>query len=109
MLTGALPPISNRMDYVETIDLSELDSGGIPTITAAKFRIKGKCLDVEKTLGSGITYDDETGLMTVTISETDLHNAQPGAYEVGAQVTMSGQKTSIIVAASIAIMDGVVS
>ena len=50
MYDGQLEPVSNRADWVETITLTDLD-GLNPVVTAAKVRVKGKCLDVEKTIG----------------------------------------------------------
>lgn len=107
MYTGNLEPISNRADYVETITLTDSD-GNNPSVTAAKFRLCGKGVDIEKTLDSGITYDSGTGALVVTIADTDLSSVCPGTYDVGIRVTISGAETQLF-AGTIAVLDGIVS
>jgi len=107
MYDGSLEPVSNRADWVETITLTDLD-GLSPAVTAAKVRFKGKCLDVEKTIGNGVTYDDATGALVFRIPGTDLRNAAPGSYEVGVLVTISGVEVQLF-AGNVQIIDGIVS
>lgn len=105
MYEGSLEPISNRQDYVETIYLGE--SGSYPAVTAATAVIKGSCSTITKTLDDGITYDDTTGAMVLTVPLAEIKNLSPGTYKLGLVATISGRQEQIF-AGDLAVLDGVV-
>jgi hypothetical protein len=107
MYDGQLEPVSNRADWVETITLTDLD-GLNPVVTAAKVRVKGGCIDIQKTMDDGVTYDAATGALVFTIADTDLRNATSGSYEVGILITINGAGVQLF-AGTVTIMDGIVS
>jgi hypothetical protein len=107
MYDGSLEPVSNRADWVETITLTDQD-GLNPAVTGAKVRVRGACLDVEKTIGNGVTYDEDTGTLVFTIPGSDIRRAQPGSHEVGIVLTINGADVQLF-AGTVQIIGGVVS
>ena len=107
MYDGQLEPVSNRADWVETITLTDLD-GLNPVVTAAKVRVKGGCIDIQKTMDDGITYDNATGALVFMIPDTDLRSAAPGSYDVGILLTINGAEVQLF-AGTVQIIGGIVS
>ena len=109
MYTGSLGTISNREDWIQSIDVVD-ENGGDVDISAAQITLAVRKRNdtvpaLTATVGDGIALASPR--FTFTFDVGDMRALAAGTYDVGCVVTVSGTTTQLIVG-TVAIVDGVV-
>lgn len=110
MYEGSLGKVSNREDWIQTIECVD-ENGADVTITGATIELAvRKNGDSTATLTAdttdGITIS--TPSFTFTFDSTDMANLDAGQYEVGVVIEIAGVRTQLIVG-TVSIVDGIVA
>lgn len=108
MYTGSLAAVANRADWVETMTITD-QSGAKPAVTEAVVAVHGcgVCLNASIS-GGGMTYDQATGNLVFTFSDTQMHCVPAGEYQVGVVITVADVQTQLF-AGTVPVVDGVVA
>ena len=113
MITGTLPPTSNRETWQVVFRLIDPDTGTIPDLTDATATLgirpdeQSLCVLTGSTSDGHITIDVSAGTMTILYPPAEMKDLGPGEYDIGIMLTVDGQ-THQFFAGSLPVIDGVV-
>lgn len=110
MYTGSLGTVSNREDWIQAIDVVDEDGSNVDISSASidlAVRLKGSGTpSLEASVGDGINVSSPR--FTFTFDSGDMRGLDPGTYDVGCVVTISGTATQLLVG-TVTVVDGVIS
>lgn len=112
MLTGALPPTSNKADWIEALELIDSDSGEPIDISAATEIViellphGQKCSPVlSAKLSDGSIDHIETGIFQWAFTADQMGALDSSTYEVRCRITKDGIVTQLIIG-TLPVLDG---
>jgi hypothetical protein len=114
LISGNLPPVSNRETWNEQIELRDDDTGelfdlsGLKQIHIAVAPLNDGCSSVlSGTLAGGEIYIPSTGIIEWLFTESQMRTLDPGEYNVGITLTFSNETKQALVA-TVPVIDGIV-
>lgn len=108
--TGSLGTITNRETWSQTCRVEDRNHADV-NIAAATIALSVRkqntdgSADLEASVGDGITVS--TPNFTWTFTAEEMHDLEPGTYDVGCTVTTGGI-TRTVIRGTVAIEDGIV-
>jgi hypothetical protein len=114
MLTGTLPPVSNKADWIEEYELYDdetgdpLDISGADEITVSVRDAKSRSVLLTATLSGGSIAHAETGVFRWTFAAESMRSLCPKTYEIGMTMLLNDVTTQLLIG-HVPVVDGVVS
>lgn len=104
MYDVSFAPVSNRAAWVEVFEIPDTDGNGV-ALDDAVFEIDGPCGRIVKKLNDGLSYEQGTATLTLTIDDSEMRRLRPGTARAGLVVTIAGEPVQILVG-TVPVIDG---
>lgn len=110
MLTGTLPPVSNRADWIEAFAIDDAETGDPLDISTAseiliEVRSDDGCARLSGSLTNGEIVLVQTGVFQWTFPAARMGALQAGTYQVLCRITKDDQVVQFIIGA-LPVLDG---
>jgi hypothetical protein len=113
MITGFLPPTSNRETWQLIFEITDPDTNTAPDLTGATATLglrpdeQSLCVLTGSTSDGHLTIDVVAGTLTILFPDTEMKDLTPGEYDLGISITVDGQ-THQFFAGTLPVIDGVI-
>lgn len=114
MYIGSLPPVSNRADWIDTVEvIDEEAESGEEMIDLAGCDIVLSITDGDDVERAAASTEDGTiliadiGVFQFTIPRATMTNLIPGAYQAGVTIARDGETSQAIIG-TVNVLDGIV-
>lgn len=113
MYEANLEPISNREDWVGTIELIDDDTGQVVTdlsgfsMTLEVRDRRTRCVVLSATTDNGKVTDNGGGVIGWNFPATDMAVICPGSYHLGITISRDGLTSQLLIGV-VPVLDGVV-
>jgi len=112
MLTGTLPPASNRADWIDCVEILDREEDNEP-IDLSDCTIVLAIYDDDYTKRAEASTDDgdiiivDTGVFQFTFSRSDMGNLCAGTYKVGCTISRDDETVQLLIG-DLPVVDGFV-
>lgn len=111
MFQARLQPIAKGSDWIEVVELTDIDSGEPVDFTGASFTVslrrKGDSgPSATGTNSSGQVISPEAGIVHIQFMSGSLGNLDPGEYDIGLKIERDGFTESLIIG-TLPVIDGI--
>lgn len=112
MYTGYFAETSNRGDWIEAIQLIDVNSGDVIDITGCTVQIAVRNMQSKEQVLSGSTDDGtvtlpDLGVFMWTFLESKMNALCPAAYEVGVRISRDDRTVQLVIGA-VNVSEGIV-
>jgi hypothetical protein len=112
MFIATLPPVSNRASWIESVELTDEETGEPIDLTGCDIEVAVRPQGTTRPCLQASTGDDtvaivDTGVFQFTFTPDQMRSQCVGTYDVGATISRDGETAQIVIG-SVSILDGVV-
>jgi hypothetical protein len=111
MFHARLQPISKGSDWIEIVELADIETGEPVDFTGATFRVtlrrKGDTSpEITGTSSTGEVISPEAGIVHIQFLASSLGSLDPGEYDIGLKIERDGFAEALIIG-TLPVIDGI--
>lgn len=111
MFHARLQPISKGSDWIEIVELTDIDTGDPVDFTGATFTVslrrKGDTsAEITGNNSSGQVISPEAGIVHIQFMASSIASLEPGEYDIGLKIERDGFTESLIIG-TLPVIDGI--